>query len=209
MSRKNLVKKLIAIVGPDEESKAPVIEAFASQVKKTLTYRGHVLSILEESTNRKMSSPFAADFVVESHHIRRFFNKLQLGVHSVQNFLGKVLKTPEETIDYFFNTIGKKAYGDDWLVKETVKLFGNEAEGLYLITDLTLDEAKKLKSVLGSSLALVMAAETTEEKVDFLVKPQSKSAIKRITIQAIDKLTQTENRRNTNDRPITEPQLQS
>lgn len=207
MSRKNLVKKLIAVVG-EEEAKASVVETILPHVKKTLTFRKHVMSILEEATNRKMDSPFSADFVVGSHHIRRFFNKLQLGVHAVQNYVGKVLKTPEETIDYFFNTIGTKAYGADWLLKETEKLFNYEENGLYLITDLTLDEAKKLKSMLGSSLALTVVAESSEEKVDFLIKPQSsRSALKRITAQMIDKLTQTENRRNTNDRPITESQL--
>lgn len=210
MSRKNLVKKLIAIVGSDEDNKATVVESFLPHVKKTLTFKKHVLDLLEESTGRKNTGEYSSDFVVGSQHVRRFFNKLQLGVHAVQNYLGKVLKTPEETVDYFLNTIGNHAYGADWLLKETIKLFENEDEGLYLITDLTLNDAKRLKTMLGNSLALTLVEEATHEKFDFLINPKSsKAAIKRVTAQTIEKLTQTETRRNANERTTTEPELQS
>jgi hypothetical protein len=197
------------VVGSGEKDQ--YLDSFRLHVnKKTLSLNDHVMSILAESTGKTSVGDFGPPLTVQSHHVRRFFNKMQLGIHSVQNYLGKVLNTREELVDYFINTIGTKAYGTDWLYKELIKQFNEEDQGLFLVTDLTLEEAKKLKTMLGSSFALVLVAESSEEKVDFLVKPQTtKAATKRVTLSVVDKLTQTENRRNKNDRPTTESQLQS
>ncbi len=188
---KKQTKKVIVIVG-DEDVKAPFVEAFSYQIKKSLSFKKIVLDILEEATGRKISNDFGPVFKVESHHVRRFFNKIQNGVYSVQNYIGKSLKTKEEMIEYFVNYIGSKAYGADWLIKETVNLFEKSSDDLYLITDLTLEEAKKLKDALKNSLSLVLVAEASDEKMDFLVKPQpSKAATRRVTAGIIEKLTPT------------------
>lgn len=209
MSRTLLVKKLVGLVG-EGEVKAQFDESFQAFTKKKLSLHQGVMAILEEAIGRKLDGEFGSALKVESHHVRRFFNKLQLGVHSVQNYLGKVLNTREEAVNYFISTIGGKAYGPDWVFDELVKRFNEEGQGVFLVTDLTLDEAKKLKTMLGSSFALVFAGDAGTEKVDFTVEQQkSKGAAKRVTISIMDKITNTETRRNTNDRPTTESQLQS
>jgi hypothetical protein len=212
MSRTLLVKKLIGVVG--EEGKEQYAECFGSLTKKTLSFRGHVMSILEESLGKPMNPEldFGPPLVVASHHVRRFFNKLQLGIHAIQNYLDKKLNTRDEAVNYFINTIGAKAYGPDWMYEELIKRFKQEDQGLFLVTDLTLAEAQKLKSMLGSSFALVFVGDAGDQKVDFSVEQQkSKGAAKRVAISVMDKITQNQsaNRRNANERPTSEPQLQS
>lgn len=197
---KKPIKKLITVIGEDD-AKRVATKTFSEQVKKTITLRGLVMEDLLGALGTKLEQELTSPFVVNSHHVRAFFSKLQLGIHAVQEYVGKSLNTKEEVLDFFLNHIGNKAFGEDWLIKQALDFFKDEKAGIFLITDLTSEEIAKIKLTLNSNLLVVYAGESSDEQVDYSIKPQqTTAAMRRITKLYIEKINNPKKEGNTNER---------
>jgi len=197
---KKLVKKLVTVIG-EEDPKRIATKTFSEQVKKTISLRGLVMEDLLGALGTKLENELSSPFVVTSHHVRAFFSRLQLGIHSVQDYVGKSLNTRQEVLDFFINHIGTKAFGEDWLIKQAIEFFQKEKAGVFLITDLTSSEIAKMKAALNSSFLVVYAGESSDEKVDYSIKPQpTTAAMRRITKLYVEKISNQKNKEPIHDR---------
>lgn len=125
---------------------------------------------------------------VKEHHIRHFFVKINKGSYAVGHYIGKVLKTQPEAIEYLINTVGKTAYGENFLLRHFIKDFEYYKNGVYSCVA-SPEEAKILKRELGSDAVTFLASKTpAEEKYDFELDVTSKSKMKKDLITIMQTL---------------------
>jgi hypothetical protein len=182
------MNQLVAILGEDRTSQTVVYAALAQDpaVKGSLRLLEPVYRHLPASLGLIGFSSFKPGMVVQDHHVRHFFSKLQLGVKAVTPYSGKVLNSEEEAVDYFANVVGAKAYGTNWLLEHLIMTFEEQPEGIFLTTDLSVEQAKSLKQRLGSSFSAIYLGDETKGLEAFVnIPPQkSNSALKRVAMQA-------------------------
>lgn len=127
---------------------------------------------------------FEKPLEIQESHVRHFFSKMQKGQFAVQRYRGYKVNSPAELMHFFTSTVGKKAYGDDWLEKEFMETFEDYPQGVYTVSDINHAQAKQLKALLGNDFAIVLVGQT-EEGTDV---PQERDAY----IQAASKNTKTQ-----------------
>lgn len=190
-------KKLILLLGDAEQQKA-AIDTFGKRAK-VINAKESALPYLEEALRVKLNQEFKAPITVGDYHVRHFFGKMQLGIAAVQNFVGKVLKTPDEAVDFFLNVAAKKSFGEDWLQRQVLKKFEDEIEGIFLATEFSLDQALSAKSDLKNNLIIVGLGEDSSG-CDYHLESKTKGAIKSLVQTVFTKITTNESRRIANER---------
>lgn len=191
------IKKLIALTG-DEEAKAAIAKELSGHVKKSFASTDLVMGALKESLRHRFEEEFSAPIVVKDSHVRHFFAKLKLGVRPLQDYVGKVLNTRAEAISFFLDYVSTRAFGAYWMDDQISTFLKDQKEGIFLVTDLSLEVAQRLKKTLGENLVIVCLSDDANLKTDLTITPKSR----RITKTIVEKFIQPKTRRQPNDRAI-------
>lgn len=163
------IKKLIVIVGSESESLQKNLASF-SVTPESISQSA--LEAAEESVKKFPSE-------IKEHHIRHFFTKINKGSHAVGHYIGKVVSTQPEAIDYFINTVGRSAFGEDFLVRHFTKDFEYYKNGVYSCVA-TPKEAAFLKQEFKRDVVTLLASKDSEEgQYDYQVDVSSKAKMKK------------------------------
>jgi hypothetical protein len=109
---------------------------------------------------------FETPFILQDHHTRHFFAKMQRGIFAVQKYSGKKFNTMNQAENYFVDVVGRNAYGPNWLVDLLMEHFEDRPQGRFAITDVSIWEAKTLKKRLGATEVATILVTGKEEDVD-------------------------------------------
>ena len=161
------MKKMIGIVGNNAEYDEKLADYFVEcqAVVKRISINSPLYNTLQEI--------FKKDFRVDQEigpvqltadHIRLFYFKLNKGIHSVSHFLGKEFTKTADLFRYYKDKVGEKPYGKNWVLDVLQEDFDFYPAGVYLITDLTFEEADELKARFGKDFVSMRAVEEGGEE---------------------------------------------
>lgn len=99
---------------------------------------------------------FNPPIVIEEAHVRHFFSKMQKGQFAVQRYRGYTIDSPTELINFFTVSVGKRAFGENWLEKDFLEVYEGYPQGVYTISDCNYLQSCQLSMLLGNDLATVL-----------------------------------------------------
>jgi hypothetical protein len=174
------IKKLIVIVGDESESLQKGLVAFSVSPESI----GQPAYEAAEEAVKKFPSE------IKDHHVRHFFTKINKGTHAVGHYVGKVVTTQPESIDYLINTVGRAAFGQNFLLHHFIKDFEYYKNGVYSCVA-TPEEAVTLKKEVGSDAITFLASRSPMEgKYDFQIDVSSKAKMKKDLLTIMQNLKQ-------------------
>lgn len=164
------MKKIIILTGELADrftvSRALLTTKAAS---KQLSLYGNFEQILTETFQTPISRTTPMNLAISSvteNHLRKFFGKFGRGLHSITNFVDKPVATTDDVLNYFVNKVGAHCFGSDFLFADLVKSFINEPAGVYLVSDVSDEEAKKIKSLLPNQTTVVQIVGSGEQAAE-------------------------------------------
>jgi len=172
--------KLIALVSNADEVESTElgIRALTGLGFKVESIKRPIQDLVEEVFQNKKFP-----FLVSEHHVRHFFSKMRLGTKSISQYSGKKLKSTEEMNSYF-ESIAKKAYGENAFAKHFFDNFKEEKNTV--VTDVTKEDIEYLRDKYRTDFTSV-AFTSEPSDVDVTIPPQkSASSTKRVVIQKLN-----------------------
>jgi hypothetical protein len=174
------IKKLIVIVGDESESLQKNLAHFSVNPEKIGQTE---IEAAEESVKRFPSE-------IKDHHVRHFFTKINKGNFAVGHYVGKIVSTQPEAVDYFFNTVGRSAFGENFAVRHFIKDFEYYKNGVYSCIA-TPSEAVLLKKEIGhDAVTLLASKDPVEGSFDFQIDVSTKAKMKKELVTIMQNLKQ-------------------
>jgi len=158
------MKKLVILIG-DAETVATydglLMTVGKSKTEKAFAGRLSYNEPLEDIMSEIFSAPIrrfpstTMDVTINENHLRRFFGKMNRGIFSITNYIGKRLDSACQILDYFENRVGATAFGGGWLGKMFLDKYNNLPAGVYLVSDALVPQARILQALLPNEAEIV------------------------------------------------------
>jgi hypothetical protein len=208
------MRKLIVLTG-EKKLRAQVFEKMQEiKAVSPLSVGGDVFEVIAELLKQDkkvfmdpkgMKKPLkGAPIEVTPKHLARYAARLSMGMLP-SGLAGKLLKTPEDALEYFIKTIGETRWGNTWIVDRFLDFWSYAFPRVYAVADADGFEAYiKSKAWKGEVVVVEVTTakkkDTTEEKdeekfenadlgpVDLKVEHEKGTGIEATTLKILTEL---------------------